>query len=124
MGDAGHHAQQQQRNTPQNQDSQQALLTLFEGVPPVTPALGTGGRRQLSSAKWHKDGKQYKQLYLDLEAGPILQDNSLKLINKHTHLLHVTLHLLLLSLCLHLSGPRSTLLPEGACASVPRLVHA
>jgi hypothetical protein len=39
--------------------------------------LGTGGGRQLSSAKWHMDGKQCNQLYIDLGAGPILQNNSL-----------------------------------------------
>jgi hypothetical protein len=53
----------------------QPLLTWFEDVPPVALALGAGGRGQLSSAKWHKDGKQRKQLFSLLGTGQVLQDD-------------------------------------------------
>ncbi len=68
---------QQWQNT-QNKSPKHPLLTWFEEVPPVAPTLGAGGKRQLSVAKRHTDGKQWRILHSDLGANKIQENDTLQ----------------------------------------------
>ncbi len=70
----------QQGEGTHHQNNQHPLSTWVEAVPPVTTALGTGGRRRANM-----DGEFCTQMCVELERG---QENSSLPNHQHTNLLH------------------------------------
>ncbi len=89
-------------------------------MPPVTPALGARGGRQLSIAMRHTDGKQQQTMCVGVGTRQIQEiDTFQRNIQRPNNVLSLVIPCLL-CICHHLQGAQGLLLLPRACSPVPR----